>query len=56
MDAHNDAGVLQARAGDFPRARAHFEEALRLDPTHQSARGNLQQLERDARAAEEAEG
>lgn len=34
-------GVLLARAGRFPEAQGHFEEALRIQPGCQDARRNL---------------
>jgi Flp pilus assembly protein TadD len=40
----SDLGVMQARSGDKPSARHSFEQALRLDPTNQAARGNITKL------------
>ena len=38
----NNYGILLARSGDLVSALAQFEAALKLDPTHASARRNLE--------------
>ena len=40
-DLHNNFGILLARSGDFDSAISQFEAALKLNPGHQAARGNL---------------
>ncbi|MCX7634354.1 MAG: tetratricopeptide repeat protein, partial [Syntrophales bacterium] len=40
-DLHNDIGTALARMGHTADARRHFHEALRIRPTHQAARQNL---------------
>jgi Flp pilus assembly protein TadD/mono/diheme cytochrome c family protein len=41
-DFHNNFGIILARSGDLAAAAAQFEAALRLDPSHQIARRNLE--------------
>jgi Flp pilus assembly protein TadD len=38
---HNNLALTYARHGDFEGAKRHFQEALRLDPGFEEARGNL---------------
>lgn len=45
-EALNDYGVLLARRGNYPAAGELFSRALRLSPGQQSARQNLEKLER----------
>jgi Flp pilus assembly protein TadD len=40
----SDLGVMHARSGDKTSARNSFEEALRLDPTNETAKNNLAKL------------
>ena len=53
-EALNDYGVLLARQGNYPAAGELFSRALRLSPGLESARQNLQRLER-ARSARSPE-
>lgn len=46
--AWNNLGQAQAVAGDTPRARAAFQQALRLDPDDVTARRNLARLSADS--------
>jgi len=41
-DLRNNLGILLARSGDFSGAIGQFEAALQADPTHASARRNLE--------------
>ncbi|GEM_PF-2060029 len=43
-DAYNNLGTCRAGAGDRAGAAAAYEEALRLDPSHDQARSNLEKL------------
>ena len=45
-------GITHGCQGELVEARRYFEEALRLDPTDQSARNNLAKLEQVARCGE----
>jgi len=42
--AHNAVGVLLVRAGRIDEARAHFEQAVRLEPTDPLFRQNLERI------------
>lgn len=41
-DLHNNFGILLARAGDIAGAIAQFEAALKINPSHASAKRNLE--------------
>jgi Flp pilus assembly protein TadD len=43
-DLRNNYGIILARTGDLEGAIVEFESALRIDPSHQSARRNLDRL------------
>ena len=43
-DLRNNFGILLARAGDLTGAIAQFEAALRIQPSHEAARRNLERL------------
>jgi hypothetical protein len=43
-EAHNTLGVVLARAGDYRRAEAEMQAAMRLDPATPSYRDNLERL------------
>ena len=40
-EPHNNLAALHAAAGDYAKARAELEEALRLNPTYATAQENL---------------
>ncbi len=40
--AHNNLGILYAESGDRAQAVRHFEEAVRLQPSDEAFRANLQ--------------
>jgi spermidine synthase len=46
VEAHNALGALLVVLGEYGAARHHFEQALRLDPSHPRARRNLEKLDR----------
>lgn len=46
---HNNLGVVFIRMGQPDQARAHFREALRLDPGYAGARLNLRRIHRGVR-------
>lgn len=51
-DAHSNLGYIFARAGQYDRARKHYEKALELEPRMKAAAEALVQLDRrDADAA-----
>jgi Tfp pilus assembly protein PilF len=41
-DLRNNFGIILARTGDLPAAAAQFEAALQANPSHQTARRNLE--------------
>jgi Flp pilus assembly protein TadD len=47
-NAEANLGSALAEIGDTKQARVHYERALRLNPNHELAKENLQQLSRNA--------
>jgi Flp pilus assembly protein TadD len=47
-NAEANLGSAFAESGDLKQAKLHYERALRLNPNHELARENLQQLSREA--------
>ena len=45
-EVHNQLGIVHARRGELPAARACFEAALRARPDYSAARANLDRLSR----------
>jgi Flp pilus assembly protein TadD len=45
-DFRNNFAIILARSGDFAGAASQLEAALRIDPSHQSARRNLEAIRR----------
>ena len=43
--AHNNLGVVYEKRGDYSSAAAEYREALRLDPSEQLYRNNLNRIE-----------
>ena len=41
-DLRNNLGIILARSGDFASAAEQFEAALKANPSHQTARRNLE--------------
>ena len=41
-DTYDECGLAYARQGDYERAIADYESALRIDPNHENARRNLE--------------
>ncbi len=45
-DIYDKLGIVLAREGKWEKSRAAFQSALQADPSHPSAKGNLQRLEK----------
>jgi lipoprotein NlpI len=47
--AHNNIGIILARAGKIDEAVVHFQKALQIDPKYTDARLNLQSIVKKAK-------